>query len=124
MTFSARKTLADLALEPFPFEDLDGEARQLPNLKAVRADLMEQFYDGSMFDVLTALVEDDLVGEATLAAIRAMPIGVVTQLAGAWLSHSEAEPGESAASLRSSASTARRSKPTSRASTGSKTRKR
>lgn len=119
MTFSAKKTLADLDLKPFPFEDLAGIAYELPHLKSLNTKQAEAALSGDMSGELAALI-----GPETTAAIDAMPVGVQQELAKAWLAHSEAVPGELVDSSPSSVSTASPSKPTSRAGTGSKTRKR
>lgn len=117
--FSAKQTLADLDLKPFPFEDLDGVVRELPHLKSVGSHLLDKIFDGSLFEVVNELADED-----TAAAVAAMPIGVATELAREWLAFSGLTEGETQASSRSGASTARPSKPTSRGSTASKTRRR
>lgn len=117
--FDARQTYADLKLEPFPFTGMDGQAYELPNLKELGSGQVIDLYDGNLFEVL----EQIGIEAETIAAIRTFPLGVSEKFLPAWIAHSESKPGESTASSRSTASTARPLKPTSR-SVASKTRKR
>jgi hypothetical protein len=119
VTFSARQALADLDLRHFEFEDMDGVLRHLPHLKLLNAAQLNKALEGDLEGALKGMVDP-----AALAALLAMPVGVQAPLALAWIAHAEAAPGESPDSSPSSASTASPSKPTSRAGTGSKTRKR
>jgi hypothetical protein len=117
--FSLKQATADLKLEPFQFEGLDGGVYELPNLKMISIDLTDRVLAGEMLDVLVEIGTD----ETTMAQVRAACLGALEPFMQAWLAHGEAVPGESQASSRSTASTARPSKPTSR-SAASKTRKR
>lgn len=116
--FDARKTLADLALEPFAFSDMAGKVHHLPHMKSLTSDAVERINKGEILNVML-----EVIGEQTWAAINAMPVAVMSELAADWVKHSEAKPGESSASSRSSASTPGPSRQTSR-SAASKTRKR
>jgi hypothetical protein len=118
--FSLKQTTADLKLEPFQFEGMDGELYQLPNYKSLsieQATRIEQ--DGAFLDVLAELDTD----QATMAQVTGACVGALEPFVQAWVRHAEMKPGESAASSPSTASTARPSKQTSR-SVASKTRKR
>jgi hypothetical protein len=117
--FSLRQTTADLKLEPFQFEGLDGEVYELPNLKNISIELTDRVLAGAMLEVLMEIGTD----EATMAQVRTACLGALEPFLKAWLAHSEAMPGESQASSRPTGNTARPSKPTSR-SAASKTRKR
>lgn len=119
MTFSARKSLADAKLPPFDFTDLDDVPRQLPHLKSLSVDLVTKFEDAGLIEVIAELADADVA-----AALSAMPVAVIEELAQAWQAHAVADPGESPASSPSTGSTARRSRPTLPATTGSRTRKR
>jgi hypothetical protein len=119
--FSLRQTTADLDLEPFQFEGLDGEVYELPNYKSLSIDLATRIeQDGAFLEVLAEIGTSD----ATMAQVTAACVGALEPFVKAWMSASETKPGESQASSRSTASTARPSKPTSRSAAGSKTRKR
>lgn len=118
--FNAQQALADKRLEPYDFTDLDGVQHQLPHFKSLTSDQSGRFLDG---DDPFGLLAEIATPEAA-SAIKAFPLAILEEFVGDWHAHSEATPGESAASSRSSASTAGPSKPTSRASTASKTRKR
>lgn len=116
--FDVRKSIADLSLPPYLFTDLDGIVRQLPNVKLLTLGQAAAIYDGDAMEVLPKVLDPE-----TWAAISAVPAAVVPALVTDWVAHSEASPGESAASSGSTVSTAGPSKPTSR-SAASKTRKR
>ncbi len=118
MTFSVRQSAADLKLEPFPFEGMDGNMYELPNIKSIPLELAAGIYEGNLIEVLEQIAPD------CVAQLKAMPIGVVEPFTLAWQAHSEQKPGESVASSASGASTARPSSSTSRATAASKTRKR
>lgn len=118
--FSLRQTTADLDLEPFQFEGLDGEVYELPNYKSLSIDLATRIeQDGAFLEVLAEIGTTD----ATMAQVTAACVGALEPFVKAWMAASETKPGESRASSRSTASTARPSKQTS-PSVGSKTRKR
>lgn len=118
--FDARQTFADLKLEPFVFTGMDGVVYELPHLKSLGSGLVNDLFEGGLFEVLEKLQVDP----ATIAAVREFPLGVVEKFAQGWIAHGEATPGESQASSRSTAPTAGPSKPTSRGSSTSRTRKR
>lgn len=118
--FSAQQALADKRLEPFDFIDLAGEQHQLPHFKSLTSDQSDRFLAG---DDPFGLLAEIATPEAA-RAIKAFPLAILEEFVQDWHAHSEATPGESAASSRSSASTAGPSKPISRASTASKTRRR
>lgn len=116
--FDVRKSVADLALEPYLFTDMDGTVRQMPNLKTLTTGDANRIYSGEVLDVLREVLDED-----AMAAVNAIPLAAMPGLVADWAKHSEVEPGESVASSPSTASTARPSKQTS-PSAGSKTRKR
>lgn len=118
--FSVRKTTADLALEPFPFEGSDGVIYELPNLRGVSLDLANRVMDGDFLGVLGELNTE----RATVREVNSLPLAVLEPLVKAWVEHAGFGEGESAASSRSSASTAGPSKQTSPATTASRTRRR
>lgn len=118
--FSLKQTTADLNLEPWQFEGLDGEVYELPNYKTLSIDLATRVeQEGDLIAVLKEIGTD----EATMAQVTASCVGTLGPLLAAWIKAAEVESGESAASSRSTANTARPSKRTSR-SAASKTRKR
>jgi hypothetical protein len=117
VTFSVRKTVADMNLEPFEFEDMDGVMQELPNLNGMNT--------GEAKDLLDLLDSDPMAAiKQLIPTVADMPLGALMPLAKAWMAHCEAQPGESEASSSSKPSTARSSKPTSRTTSTSKTRKR
>lgn len=118
--FDLAQTTADLRLPPFPFKGLDGDTYELPNIKTLSIDLNDRILAGELLEVLVDIGTDT----ATMAQIKAACLGALEPFVKAWLAHAEAEPGESQASSRSTAPTAGPSKPTSRGSSTSGTRKR
>lgn len=116
MTFSVRQAISDADLAPFPFEDAEGVARELPHMKQLSANqLMRLLRDGQLVEVLTELNADPKVVEA----ISDWPGHVLEPLLQEWMTHSDVqmpggEPGKSPASTRSSTSTPTRSRRTSR----------
>lgn len=117
MTFSVRQTVADMQLEPFPFEGMDGSMHELPNLMLMDAEEATQ--------ILALLDSDPMAAiKKLIPDVAAIPLGALMPLAQAWMTHCEAKPGESEASSSSKPSTPRSSKPTSRTTSKATTRRR
>ncbi len=122
MTFSAKKSRDSAQLEPFPFENLDGEPREAPHLKTFSLDDGERIIAAGKFREVLDEVSPGLGTE-----IASWPSHVVEDFMQAWLDHSGivlpgGEPGKSSESSTTSASTAVRSRRTSR-SGGSRSRR-
>lgn len=121
MTFSVKQYMADKRFEPFPFEDINGDTKYLPNLMTMTAgqanDVMSRM-DTDPADALAA-IDPDMAD-----TILAIPVVALMPLAEAYLEHCKAGMGEAQASPASSRSTARPSKRTSPATTRARTRKR
>lgn len=121
MTFSVKQYVADKQLEPFVFEDINGDRQELPNLLTMTA---------SEYDAFSARLDVDPVAAMSSLApnlvevIQATPLVALQPLIDAYMAHMKPSPGESPASPGPSVTTARPSKRTSRASTTAKTRKR
>lgn len=111
-----QQEISDADLEPFEFVDAKGEPRTLPNLRSFSLAFAARLESGDIaaFDE----VEPGLAEEITN-----LPGFAAAKLINGWLAHGEAS-GESPASSRSSTRTAGPLKPTSRASSTSKTRRR
>ena len=122
MTFSVKKSRADLKLEPFEWFDSNDVQRFLPSAKGLTGEQLEKL-EG--LDSRAALLELDLDDE-TVDEIMKLELGVITDLFKAWMADADDELGEgkSAPSPRSSASTVRTLKPTSKGSTKNRTRTR
>lgn len=114
MTFSVQKYMADLKLEPFPFEDARGETRYLPNMMTMTAGQAEEVMSKMDSDPVGALaaIDPDMAD-----TIRAIPLPAVMPLAEQYVEYCKASLGEASASPASSKSTARPSKRTSPGST-------
>lgn len=124
VTFSVKKYVADKNLTPFPFEDIDGVMRELPNLllmHAAEADRIMALVDTDPAAALAAMVPD------AIEVIERTPIVALTPLAEAWMAHCKGEGseglGESGASSPSDKPTARPLKRTSPRTTPKKTQK-
>lgn len=118
MTFSVKQYMADKQLEPFPFEDVNGDTKFLPNLMAMTAGQANEFMSKMDTDPVAALAAIDPDMAETILAI---PLPAVLPLADAYLEHCKL--GEALASPASSKSTARPSKRTSPTTTKARTRK-
>lgn len=120
--FSLKQHISDSDLEPFQFEDSDGEICELPHVKALTPRQgMRMLVDGDVEGVLTEVAPD--VG----AMILDLPTHAAEALVRAWMEHSDVvtpdgQPGKPLSSSRSSASTRAPSKRTSRS--GGKTSRR
>ena len=115
MTFSVKKRLEELDLQPFEFEDKHGVTHAIQHLyllDAEQADEINALLETDVREALKRIAGD----EAASKAIATTPLAVLTELQEAWLAHCELPLGESEASSSSSARTARPSKPTSTAS--------
>lgn len=126
MAFSLKKAAQERKLEPFPYEDLQGNPRQLPNLMSVSADMGEKAMTGRMREVFEELVPDDA------DMIMKLSADLLNLLVEQWMEHSgiefdgEGRPikGKSLPSSPSSRGTGTPSKPTSRSAASAKSRKR
>lgn len=110
--FSARKA-ATSKLEPFDFENLDGEPRQIPHVKTLSVDQGQRILaDGDL-----TVIDEIAPGMGT--EISSWPAHVVEEFTRAWMAHSgivlpDGSPGKSSTYSPSSPSTGRPSKRTSR----------
>jgi hypothetical protein len=121
--FSVKQHMADTELEPFPYEDADGQPTTLPHLKTLStAQALRVFARGELAEVLAEVVPDQV------DALMAMPAHALDALSQAWLTHSGVQfelgqpVGKSSSSSPSSTSTAKRLKRTS-VSVASKSRR-
>ena len=114
--FSLRKAVSDSELEPFEFEDLDGETRQLPHVKALtqrQANSAVTGEVGPLLQEVAPVVADQLMD---------LPTYALEQLVTEWMRHSGIEfdaegnpiPGKSTSTSPSSKGTATSSRRTSR----------
>lgn len=116
MTFSVRQAITDADLAPFPFEDAEGEQRELPHMKVLSASqLMRLLRDGQVAEVLGEVGADPAVAEA----MTNWPGYILEPFIKAWMEHSDVvmpggEPGKSPSSTPSSTSTRQPSRRTSR----------
>jgi hypothetical protein len=119
--FSAQQAINDASLAPFSFEDSKGQVREVPHMKALSLEQGERLLlHGEVKEVL------DEVAPEVGTEVATWPAHVVEDFFREWQAHSdvqfEDEPGKSSASSPRSASTAARSKRTSR-SAGSRSRR-
>lgn len=115
--FSVQQTIADANLEPFEYLDSDGNKRAVPHLKSVSLALATRMEAGdeTAFDDIQPGLGDE---------ISNMPGFAAAAFIHAWREHSGVAEGESDASSPSSeGNTAGPSKPISRATSKSRTRK-
>lgn len=111
--FSIKEAVANVSLPPFPFEDIDGEPRELPHLKLLSLELGQRILSGD----LTAL-EEIGADPAIVAQIPRWPAHATEDLVRDWMAHSDIKvpggaPGKSPTSSPSSRSTATSSRRTS-----------
>ena len=116
--FSVKKTMADLDIQPFPFEDAEGETQLLPHLYSLSAKRAQH---------IMALADSDPIGalEALAPELATVPLGAAMPLMTDYFAHcTQGDAGKPSASSGSSKSTPRPSKRTSPATTKATTRKR
>lgn len=120
MTLSLRRVIDDSDLEPFEFEDLEGNTRTLPHLQTLTPRQAMQALDGDIESVLRGDPDRGTVGIAPDIAdlLLDLPTFAIDKLILKWMEHSEidagATEGKSPARSRSSATTRTPSKRTSR----------
>lgn len=113
--FSIKQAVASASakLPPFPFEDADGVARELPHLKLLSVELGERILRGDF-----AVLEEIGADPAVVAQIPKWPAHAVEALIKEWMAHSDVRvpggaPGKSPTASPSSRSTATSSRRTS-----------
>jgi len=130
VTFSVKQRVAELSLEPFPFEALDGTTHELPHIGLMSAGQAGAVLDAIQIDSVAGfrllLIDEQAPAaerkkrEAALAALLATPLPIFVELGAAWMDHCNV--GELLASSSSSKPTPRPSKQTLPASSGRKRR--
>lgn len=121
--FSVKRYVADKQLEPFPFEDINGELRELPNLLLMTAPQVDEIMTLMDVDPAGAF---SLIAPEMSEAVKSTPVAALIPLAQAYIAHcmeGTEGMGESVASSSSQTSTTRQSKRTSPASTRARTQK-
>jgi hypothetical protein len=125
MTFSMQDEFEEQRaagqLEPFPFVGMDGNTYHLKNIRMLSAEegeRMEDLFENDLRQGMEIMAAD----EASADAIAKAPIAVLPKLFTQYQEH--CGTGELLASLDSSASTVRQSRPTLPASSGRKNRRR
>lgn len=111
--FSVKQAIDDADLAPFPFQDADGNTRELPHLKLLSPNQGVRALNGDLKVLAEIGIDEDLA-----EALADWPSHVIESLLMAWMKHSDVqipggEPGKSPKSLPSSPNTAPRSRRTS-----------
>lgn len=119
MVFSVQRAVADLDLEPFTYEDADGDPQTLPNVKTLSPAQAERaIFRGEFETVINELAPGQ--GDA----IAKLPSAVIEQLFDAWMTHAGIDVSSLGKPVRPSRSTNSTGTPSKRTSRSAASRSR
>lgn len=110
--FDLQAVIAETELEPFPFVSASGKDMTLPHMSTLSLGQAYRLDRGEVQEVFEEL------GNGVASELMDLPGFAIEKLIQAWMAHAGESPGKSVGSSPSLRSTARRSRPTSRRTTG------